>query len=152
MKKIIVAILAIAILGCAIWGITAIVKAKKSDNSGNEKNVTYRVDLMEDEYTVGEKIILRVIATSDVQFTSIKYSINNGTATAFSVTSGESKDFEEAIGDGKYYVDSGAEMIDTSTMTPGYYTLVIYASDADEATYTLTKDPIVFKLNEATAN
>lgn len=150
MKKIIVAILVIAILTGVGFGIYGIVKAVKANDSGNGKNITYKVELIEDEYTIGEKVIFRVLATSDIQLTSLRYSINNGEETELTVTAGDSSDFEAAIGKGKYFIDSGAEIIETTAKTAGYYTLVVYGYDADETRYEITKDPIVFRLRAAT--
>lgn len=150
MKKIIIAILIVIIAVGVGFGIYALVKPNGSIQK-EENKLTHRVDLMEDEYTVGEKVVFRVIATADVAFTHITYSVNNGDEVKVSVTAGESAEFEEAIGKGKYYVDSGATIIETSSMTAGYYTLVFYAYDADETKYIITSDPIVFRLTTASA-
>ncbi len=150
MKKIIIFIL-IALIAVGVgFGVYALV-SKNNTYKDNKDNLTARIDLLEDEYAVGEKMILRIIATADVQFTSLKYAINNGEEVALNVTTGKSADLDKAIGSGKYYVDSGAEIIDTTSMTAGYYTLVIYAYDANEARYVITADPIVFRLTSTQA-
>ena len=146
MKKIVILIVAIAIIIGAVFGVRAIVKSSKSTD--RENNVSHKVELIEKEYMVGENVIFRCLVTANVQFTSLTYSINNEQEKELSTTIGESKNFSDAmaIGDGKYFIDTGAEIIDTNSRTAGYYTLIIHAYDADGTSYEITTTPIVFRL------
>ena len=143
MKKLFLALIALLLVAGIAIGIYFWVRPSK-DNPGN---VTYKVDLIESKYTVGDKIIFRASATADVQLTSMTYTLNNGSETEISVKAGESEDADEVVGKGKYYINTGAQIIETAEFTPGYYTLVIYAYDADETRYIITSEPIVFELS-----
>ncbi len=148
MKKLFLALIALILVAGIAIGIYFWVRPSTEDNPGN---VTYKVDLIEDQYNVGDKIIFRALATADVQLTSMTYVLNNGSETELTVKAGESEDANEVVGKGKYYIDSGAQIIETSELSAGYYTLIIYAYDADETRYVITSEPIVFKLSATTA-
>lgn len=144
MKKILSIILAaVVIVGVALGVFFGVKSCSNTDANGT----TYKVSHIKDEYDVGDNLVVRVLVTSDVEMTKMTYVLNNGTETAFTVKHGESKDAEDTVGKGKYYIDTDVVIIDTSEMSAGWYTLVIYTYDANQSRYVVTAKPIIFKLN-----
>lgn len=150
MKKFLIILLCVILAVGAGLGIFFIVRA--ANNKKDTNNTSANMKLLQDEYVIGEKIIFDYFVFSDVQYKRITYSLNNGseqTLTGFKT--GESKEHEEyRSGSGKYYIDTMAQIIDTTEMDAGYYTLVFYVYDADEAR-TEMQDVYMFKLIAAKA-
>ena len=146
MKRWIFIILAAVILIGAAVGITLGVKSCKDKKESESASVVYEIDYLKSKYYVGESIILRVRTSSNDEFTKISYSLNNGAEKNFTVEHGESKDFSETIGNGKYHADTGTELLPTDSLTEGWYTLMMYATEADETRQVLTKTPILIQI------
>ena len=127
MKKIVITILVLVLIGAGVgaffWGRS--LSDRDADKGTAKSNTTYRVDYLQDSYVKGSLIIFAVTATSDVKYTSMSYSLNNGEQTLFVVKTGESKDLENKIGKGKYYIKSDATTIATNNLNTGWYTLEI---------------------------
>ena len=141
MKKFFIGLLiVIIILGAAL----GIVLGVKSCNK-NENNIESEFSLFEEKYAIGDIVMFRYVVTSDVELTRIVYVLNNGSEVEMTVKTGLTKDLENAPGDGKYYIDTGIEMIDTESMTVGNYVVKAYAYDADENKYNFDT-PHVFEL------
>ena len=152
MKKVLAVILAIILIGGIVTGIVFGVKAckEKEDPAGN--NTVSNMLMLKDEYTVGENIIFDFIVFSDVQFKTITYSLNNQSEQSITgATTGESANHDQYRRGGKYFIDTGAQIIDTSDMAAGYYTLIFYCSDAENAKYQVPSKPYLIKLNAAAA-
>lgn len=153
MKKILIAILVLVLIGAGVgaffWGRS--LSDRDADKGTAKSNTTYRVDYLQDSYVKGSLIIFAVTATSDVKYTSMSYSLNNGEQTLFVVKTGESKDLENKIGKGKYYIKSDATTIATNNLNTGWYTLEIKATDADGSEYVLTEKPILIRITAAAA-
>ncbi|MEG9430644.1 MAG: hypothetical protein VZQ61_06975 [Christensenellaceae bacterium] len=153
MKKILITILVLVLIGAGVgaffWGRS--LSDRDADKGTAKSNTTYRVDYLQDSYVKGSLIIFAVTATSDVKYTSMSYSLNNGEQTLFVVKTGESKDLENKIGKGKYYIKSDATTIATNNLNTGWYTLEIKATDADGSEYVLTEKPILIRITAAAA-
>lgn len=146
MKKLLSIILAaVVIVGVALGVFFGV---KSCSNSTDANGTTYKVSHIKESYNIGDNLVVRVLSTSDVEMTKMTYVLNNGTETAFAdAKHGESKDAEETVGKGKYYIDTDVVIIDTSEMSEGWYTFVIYTYDANQSRYVITAKPIIFKLN-----
>lgn len=144
MKKILIGIL-IALL--AIGGTIGVIFGVKAckENKENVHNITCDITLLEDSYAKGDLVMFKVIVTADVELTSLSYRLNNGDAVSMKVKTGESKDLDEKVGDGKYYIEANVEMIDTADMTEGYYNIVFQSGDAEGTTYKVA-GPFMFEL------
>lgn len=141
----IVVIILVAIIGCgAFFGVRS---CNSASTTASENNTMYKVSHLKDEYTIGKSILFSVFVTSDVELKTLSYTLNNSTETVIESTSGLSIDNkDEKLGTGKYYIDSGTQMIDTTDMTAGYYVLVIYSTNAAGTRY-MVGEPIIIKLN-----
>lgn len=146
MKKIIVIIVAVILAACAAVGI--IFGVRSCNNKADENNTTYKMLMLEDEYTVGDNVIFDFYAYSDIEFVGITYKINNGaekSATGFKT--GEAKDHKSYNGEsGKYYIDTAAQVIDTSEMSTGWYSLVLYGTAKDGGVHQINKTPYIFQI------
>lgn len=147
MKKIILwIVIAVIAIGAALGVFFTIRHYVKKDE--NPTNQTYRVDYLNSNktYVVGESIIFRVLYSSDVKMSSMTYVMNNAEEESLTVKTGESVDADETVGNGKFYVDTGAEVIETTGMAPGIYTFVFYTYDVDASRYIVNSDPIIIKI------
>lgn len=148
MKKflaIILVILLVCGIGCgAYFGI----KACNNEKSTDINNTTYNETMLEEKYTVGDMVIFNFYAYSDIEFVGITYKINNGqeqNITGFKTGSAEEhKNYDGEEGD--YYIDTTAQIIDTSAMTPGYYTIVFSGIAKDGGVYQINTSPYMFQL------
>lgn len=151
MKKFIAILLSIILIGGIVTGIVFGVKAC-NDKKADGNNTVSEMLMLKDEYTVGDKIIFDFYVYSDVQFKSITYSLNNGTEQSITgATTGESTAHEHYRKGGKYFIDTGATIIETDDMTAGYYTLVFYCADAENVKYQVPSKPYLIKLKAAAA-
>ena len=145
MKKIIlwivIAVIAIgATVGATIWIISA---TKKNDENPN--NTEHVARMLEENYNSDEDIIFELEVFSDLQFTSVSYKLDNGSPVTMSAKTGNSEDHDDAQGKGKYFIDTGAEIIDsTSVGGEGYHTLVFYGTIADGTVYQINATPYIF--------
>ena len=146
MKRWIFIIIAIVILAGAAVGIVLGVKSCNEKKESEAAAVVYEVDYLKSKYYVGESIILRVRTSSKHEFTKISYSLNNGAEKNFTVEYGESKDFSETIGRGNYHADTGTELLPTDQLSEGWYTFMIYATEADGTRHVLTTQPMLIQL------
>lgn len=144
-KKIGIAVLVLVLLAGAAtgiyFGVTAAQEAKEP------KGIHYTMDYMEDEYVIGDKMVLRITAQDDVAFTSMKYTIDSGEDESLTVTTGETAEntkLDEK--DGKYFIDTGIEVINTTGMKAGTHVVQIYV--VQDTTQILLVEK-VFKLTEA---
>lgn len=149
MKKFWIILLCVILAVGAGLGIFFIVRAV---NGKGENNTTANMKMLQEEYVIGENIIFDYYVFSDVQYSRISYSLNNGSEQSITgAKTGESKDHEEyRSGAGKYYIDTMAQIIDTSEMDAGYYVLVFYVYDEAEAR-TEMQDVYMFRLVAAKA-
>ena len=95
--------------------------------------------LIESKYAIGDIAMFRIRATSDIQMTRMTYKLNNGNEVEITVKSGLSEDMESRFGKGKYYIDTGVEMINTTAMPAGNYVIAWYIYDEDETRYDFTE-------------
>lgn len=144
---IVVAILAAVAIGLGIFfGVRA---ANQNNVVDDAKNTEIRYVQDKDSFSSGETIVIRVLKSSEKQLTKMTYSIDAGTEKEFTCTSGESKDAKETVGNGKYTIDTGTELISTTDLNGGWHTLVIYAYDAENTRYIVTSTPILFQITGA---
>ena len=147
MKKIIlwivVAILAVGAVVGAMFGIKYLVNNK---NNANENNTVHVARMLETSYNKGENIIFDLDVFSDLQFTSISYKLDNTASVTLSAKTGNAEDHEDAQGKGKYFIDTGAEIIETEEISEGYHTLVFYGTIADGTVYQINETPYIFQI------
>lgn len=146
MKKwliIIASILLVAIMAVSAFFIVRAVR--KNENEGPK----YEVLHLEGSYTVGDTIVLRVKMTSDKELVKMTYALNNGAETNFTVESGKTEDVSGMPGDGENYLDTGTELLSTDSLAEGWYTLVIYAYDAEDTRFVVTSSPLLFQVKAA---
>ena len=145
MKRWIFIVIAAVILIGAVLGIVLGVKSCKDKKESVATNA-YKIYYLQDKYQVGETIVLRVNLTSDKQITAISYVVNNGEERSFTIDYGESKNASEKIGSGKYYADTGTEILPTDQLGEGWYTFMFYATEADGTRHVLTKEPKLIQI------
>ena len=150
MKKILGVFLLVIFALLAVLGISIGVKSCSKEED-NKNNITAQVTLLEDEYAISDIAMFRYVLTSDVELTKMTYVLNNGTEVIMTVKTGESSELEDAEGSGKYYIDTGVEMINTADMTAGNYVIEAYAYDAENTRYDFDV-PHVFALLNVQAN
>lgn len=131
MKKVIIFILILLLGAGAAFGISMAVKSC----SDKENKVAAKVSLLEDEYAIGDIVTFRVEATSDVELVSMTYVLNAGTEQSMTVKTGTAEELDINVGNGKYGIDTGVEMIDTADMAAGNYIIAFYGYDADNTRY-----------------
>ena len=140
----IVVILAMAIGVGAFFGI----KSCQDKETANPNNTRHKISLISDSYNVGDTVVYRVLVCSDVQMERMVYVLNNGEEQTIGCKKGESKDAEDTVGTGKYFIDTDTEVLNSDDMVAGYYTLVFYAYDAEGSRYAINGDnPVLFRLN-----
>ena len=144
MKKwliIIGVVLLVAIIGVSTFFIVRAVK--KNDDKGPQ----YQILHIEDSYVQGEQIVLRVKMTSDKELVKMGYSLNNGEVKNFTVEKGKTEDATTDMpGSGEYFIDTGTELIETSSLSEGWYNIIIYVFDADDTRIVVTKTPLLFQV------
>lgn len=152
MKKVLIFILVsiLAIGGCVgafFFGRFTAMK-KVETISTTEGNTTYKVQYLKDSYVQGELLLFEITVTSDVKFTTLSISIDNEADQELNVKTGESKDLaeENQIGTGKNFVKSNVQVIDTTDFAPGWYPVVVKATDAEGSVYVLTTKPILVQI------
>ena len=145
MKKLIIGILLVVIGALAAVGIGMGIKSCNEKAEENKHNITCERTLLEDKYAVGDTIMFRYAVTADVELVSLVYKINADEEVAMSVKTALTEDVEDAKGDGEYYIDSGVEMIDTTDMKAGYYTIQALAYDAEGTRFEIG-EPFTFEL------
>ncbi len=145
MKKIIIGILLVVIGALAAVGIGMAIKSCNEKAEENKNNITCTVTLLEDEYAKGDTVMFRCEVTADVELTSLVYVLNADDDVAVTVKTALTEDVENAKGDGEYYIDSGVEMIDTTDMNVGNYSIQFYGLDAEGTRYEVS-DVFNFKL------
>lgn len=119
--------------------------------SVGENNTVYQVEGLKDKYTVGKTIYFSVLITSDIELKNVTYTLNNGEETLLEAETGLNADRkEDKLGTGKYYIDTGIQVIDTSSMPAGYYVFVLRASNEAGTSY-LIGEPMVIRLDAAAA-
>ena len=94
MKKLWVWFLVLVLCLGAIAGAFFIGRLTADKNFGQEKtkgNTTYKVEYLQDSYVQGDSIVFEIIATSDVKFTSLTFSVDNEEDETLNVKTGESK-------------------------------------------------------------
>lgn len=111
------------------------------------------IDYLQSEYTVGDEIIYRFVVYSDIELKTLKYKLANGAEqTVDNVKFGQTKELSEVKGEvGKYFADTKVQIIQTTELPDGYYTLVFFGYDQDNTRYEITSEPYSFKLVAASA-
>lgn len=145
MKRwIIIIVAALTVIGIGLgifFGVRAANNNNKVDDAKNT-SIMYLQD--KDTFAAGEDVVVRIIKSSDKQMTKIAYSIDAGVEKDFTCTTGESKDAKESVGNGKYTVDTGIELISTAELSAGWHTFMAWTYDAEDTRYVITSTPILF--------
>ena len=93
----------------------------------SDEDEYHKEQYLEEEYKVGEKIVFKTVSQSDKAYTSMKYAIDSGEEKSLDVTVGETKnnpDLNKKHGD--YYIDSGTQTIETTSLQAGTHVLTVY--------------------------
>lgn len=150
MKKLFIWLLAIVLIAGACVGTYFLGKAvaHRPVVETTKGNTTYKVKYLTDSYVQGESLVFEIIATSDVKFNALKFSVDNGADEALSVKTGETKDLskDDQVGSGKYFIRSEVKIIDTTDFDAGWYPVVVKATDAEGSVYVLTAKPILVQV------
>ena len=123
------AVLTLATLAGILFGVKAC-NAKKNTKNG----IQYTVQYLEKEYRSGESLVIRVRGYSDKELTAVKYTIDNGTETEFTVTKYKTSAADKKKGKGANCIDTGAEVIDLSKLTGNTHLMTIYIYEGENRT------------------
>lgn len=143
MKKILVILISLILVGLSVWGVVAWAQSCQGKDVNSK---TFHCLYLDKEYAEDDTIVFRVVYFSDVEITSVKYTLDNGTETATTVVTGNAEDHELYEGKGKYYVDTKVELINSNTLSAGNHLVEFYGYDGENTRYILNKDYIVFKV------
>lgn len=146
MKRWIIIIISILLAVGIGFGVFFGIKSCNDKDASNPNKTEYEISLISDSYAVGDTVVYRVLVCSDVQMERMVYVLNNGEEQTITCKTGESKDAKDTVGKGKYFIDTDTEVLDSTSMTAGYYTLVFYTYDAEGTRYAINADPVIFKL------
>lgn len=119
--------------------------------SVGENNTVYELDGIKEKYTKGKNIVFKLVVTSDVELTGLSYSLNNSeevvleSETGLNVERGTDK-----LGTGKYYIDSSLQVIETTSLSTGYYVIAFYATNEAGTRY-LIGEPAIIRIDAATS-
>ena len=146
MKKLLALILMALSLVLCCTGCSSITY---KDNESTSSGLLWEETLLDDWYIEGDDIVFRVLLNSknDV-YKKITYSINNSKETEVSVITGKVTNEKQDLG-GKYYVDTGAEIIDSEDLGAGAYVVLFYVYDEDGNRIQINDEPIVFQIKES---
>lgn len=143
MKKILVILISLILVGLSVWGVVAWAQSCQGKDVNSK---TFHCMYLDKEYAEDDTIVFRVVYFSDVEITSVKYTLDNGAETATTVVTGNAEDHELYEGKGKYYVDTKVELINSDTLSAGNHLVEFYGYDGEDTRYILNKDYIVFKV------
>lgn len=149
MKKILIFVISAILLGLSIWGIVAWAQSCQGKQADAK---AFSCMYLDDKYIEDDTIIFRVVYFSDVEITSIKYTIDNSAEKATTVVTGNAEDHENYSGKGKYYVDTKVEIIPSEELTIGKHIIDFYGYDGEETRYVMNKDFIIFEIVAQTQN
>ena len=149
MKKILIIVISAILLALGIWGVVALAKTV---NNKKAEAKTFTCMYLDDKYVEGDTIIFRVVYFSDIEITSVKYTIDNSAEKSTTVVTGEAKDHENYAGKGKYYVDTKVEIIPSEDLSIGKHLVDFYGYDGEDTRYVFNKDFIVFEIVAQTQN
>lgn len=150
MKKVIIVLISMLLAIGAVVGAVSVFNScsthSQLQSAGDSARTLSRLTYLESEYNVGDPIPFRLEVTSNTKFTKMTYSLNNGTDVSVTVKTGETQEMDNQFGNGKYFIDSGTEIIETDNLQAGYYTIVFKVHD-DEGTTMQIGEPRMIKLN-----
>ena len=141
-----VALLTAVIAVGIVFGVQA--AQKKNAPVPDKNNTSYSVEYLKTEYEQGDDIVYEFVVYSDINFKAITYKL--GTADEESIDniktgkSADLKDVPENVG--KYFADTKVQIIETTELRDGYYTLIFFGYDKDNNRFELNKEPYSFKL------
>lgn len=143
---VVVAILTAAIAVGAVFAVQAI--QKRQGVSGDKHNTTCTIEYLQPEYEQGDDIVYHFVVYSDIEFTSVTYRLGTADETTIeNVKNGKTKELKDVADDlGDFYSDTKVQIIDSSELKEGYYTLVFYGYDKLNNRYEINKEPFSFKL------
>lgn len=146
MKKLLALILMALSLVMCCTGCSSITN---KDNETTSSGLLWEETLLDDWYIEGDDIAFRVLLNSKYDvYEKITYSISNSKETEVSVITGKVSNEKQDLG-GKYYVDTGAEIIQSEDLGVGAYVVLFYAYDKDGERIQINDEPIVFQIKEA---
>ena len=154
MKKALIFILVVILIlgaGVGVFYLGRWTAKPKNEPEITEGNTTCKVQYLKDSYVQGESIVFEATVTSDVELTSLSFSVDNEEDETLAVKTGESKDLaeENKVGSGKYFIKSEVKIIDTTDLPAGWYPVVVKAADAKGNVYVLTTKPILVQITAA---
>lgn len=113
----------------ATFGIYSCVKNKK-DTAKN--GIKYEIQYLQSEYRTGEDLVIKIKAYCDKELTAIKYSIDNGNETDFTVVKYKTPESEKK--NGENCIDTGAEVLSLSSLTGDTHLITFYVYEGENRT------------------
>lgn len=144
MKKVLALILMTLSCVFCFTGCDMISTDKNSYN--NNSDFTWQETLLDDWYIEGDDIVFRLVLNTEKDvFEKVTYSINNAEEVKVSVIRGKVTDEKHDLG-GKFYVDTGTEIIPADELGAGAYVIVFFAYNEDGDRVQVNAEPIVFQV------
>lgn len=134
--KVIVAIICIAAVAAAGFGIYSWIKADADKKVESEMCVDYDIEYFKDTQVSTQPMVFRAWAVGE-DFTSIKYQIDTGAQTDVSVAVIDDADsdwekYDESKHEGLTYVDTGIVTVDVSELEAGKHVFQIFVYNGDK--------------------
>lgn len=146
MKKI-VAFILIA-LSCVLC-FTGCSSTKGNNYCLEDEELVWEETLLDKKYLVGDDIVFRLLLNYDEDvYKKVTYSINNSEEKEVTVITDKVTETRQDLGK-KYYVDTGAEIIDAEALGAGAYLIIFYAYNDDGERIQVNDEPIVFQIKAA---
>lgn len=143
MKKILALIL--TALSCVLC-FTGCSSAKGNNYSLEDEELVWEETLLDKKYLASDDIVFRLLLNYDEDiYKKVTYSINNSEEKEVTVITDKVNEARQDLGK-KYYVDTGAEIIDAEALGAGAYLIIFYAYNEDGERIQVNDDPIVFQI------
>ena len=124
--------------GCTLNG--------SNNYSIEDEELVWEETLLDKKYLVSDDIVFRLLLNYDEDvYKKVTYSINNSEEKEVSVITDKVIETRQDLGK-KYYVDTGAEIIDAEALGAGAYLIIFYAYNDDGERIQVNDDPIVFQI------
>lgn len=146
MKKLLAFVLAtlsciLCLPGCTLKG--------SNNYSIEDEGLVWEETLLDKKYLVSDDIVFRLLLNYDEDvYKKVTYSINNSEEKEVSVITDKVIETRQDLGK-KYYVDTGAEIIDAEALGAGAYLIIFYAYNEDGERIQVNDEPIVFQIKAA---
>lgn len=128
-------------IGATLGAVFGIYSCVKTDKGATQNGIEYEIRYLENEYRAGEELVVRIKAYSDKDLTAIKYAIDNGVETDFSVVKYKTPEADKKKGEN--CIDTGAEVVSLSALTGVTHLITFYVYEGENRT---VLDTYTFKI------